>query len=232
MDDVDSLLKGAGERWRAAQPAPPDVDGRMLTAARPRLVPANRSVLGALRLAAIGVAAALVIALAATEFRLDRNVGGPSGAASAPGSAGPAGLASCAVTRPAPPFVPPRPYPSAPPDLYASDWFGSSGLWTMLDRDGEIWAGADLPQDADGFSQKTFWWSAAWTPGAEPEPAITVVGTRLDGTGTFEVSGGTNASADFGTAMLVGVVFPTAGCWQVTGRYRDATLSYVVSIRD
>ncbi len=57
------------------------------------------------------------------------------------------------------------------------------------------------------------------------------MGTRLDGPGAFEVSGGTNASA-VGTAMLVGVVFPTSGCWQVTGRYRDATLSYVVSITD
>ena len=228
MHDVDSLLQQAGERWRATQPASPDVDGRMLTAARPRLAPANRSVLGAMGLAAIGVAATLVIAMVATGFHLGGDVGGPS-AAAVPGSAGPAG---CAVTRPAPPFVPPRPYLSAPPDLYASDWFGSSGLWTMLDRDGEVWAQGDLPHDADGFSQKTFWWSAAWTPGAEPEPAITVAGTRLDGAGTFEVSGGTNASADFGTAMLVGVVFPTAGCWQVTGRYRDATLSYVVSITD
>ena len=59
-----------------------------------------------------------------------------------------------------------------------------------------------------------------------------MTGARLDGTGTLESSGGTNASADFGTAMLVGVEFPTAGCWQLTGRYRNATLSYVVSITD
>ncbi len=142
MHDVDALLQQAGERWRAAQPAPPDVDGMMFTATGPQVVPVDRSVLRTLGLAAIGVAAALVIALVATDSRLGGGVGGQSAAVSAPASAGSAGPASCAVTRPAPPFVPPRPYPSVPPDLYASDWFGSNGLWTMLDRDGEIWAGA------------------------------------------------------------------------------------------
>lgn len=66
----------------------------------------------------------------------------------------------------------------------------------------------------------------------EPEPAITVVGTRLDGPGTFTAGPGTNASADFGEAMLVGVEIPTAGCWQITASYRDAVLSYVVWITD
>lgn len=84
------------------------------------------------------------------------------------------------------------------------------------------------------MGQKTFWWSIEW-PGAddEPEPAITVVGTRLDGPGTFTAGPGTNAGrADFGQAMLVGVEIPTAGCWQITASYRDAVLSYVVSITD
>jgi hypothetical protein len=30
--------------------------------------------------------------------------------------------------------------------------------------------------------------------------------------------------------MLIGVDFPTPGCWQITGRYTDAELSYVVQI--
>jgi hypothetical protein len=32
--------------------------------------------------------------------------------------------------------------------------------------------------------------------------------------------------------MLVGVDFPSPGCWQLTGRYRDAVLSYVVWITE
>ena len=35
-----------------------------------------------------------------------------------------------------------------------------------------------------------------------------------------------------GEAMLVGIEFPTAGCWQLTAEYRDAVLSYVVWIKD
>jgi hypothetical protein len=42
-------------------------------------------------------------------------------------------------------------------------------------------------------------------------------------------SKGTNAYAgDIGSAMLVGVDFPTLGCWKITGQYADAELSFVV----
>ena len=90
----------------------------------------------------------------------------------------------------------------------------------------------DLPQSAGGLTQKTFWWSADWAPTGQPEPAITVTGRRLDGPGSFSFGPGTNASADFGTAMLVGIDVPTTGCWEITGRYQTATLSFTVSVED
>jgi hypothetical protein len=135
----------------------------------------------------------------------------------------------CRVTRPTRPFVPPEIYLAEPPSRYASEWFGTADVWTMLDRDGEVWE--HLPSGPDGLSQKTFWWSANWSPEAEPEPAITVEGTRLDGPGAFTFGPGTNASADFGTAMLVGIDIPTAGCWELTGTYGERYLSYVVLVR-
>ena len=135
---------------------------------------------------------------------------------------------TCAVTKPEPPFVPPKQDLARPPADYRAAWYGSARLWTMLDRGGEIWK--RLPKDAAGLSQKTFWWSADWSPGREPEPAISVVGLRLDGPGTFAFGPGTNATADFGTAMLVGIVVPTPGCWGVTAKYRGASLSIVVSV--
>jgi hypothetical protein len=98
----------------------------------------------------------------------------------------------------------------------------------MLDRDGEVWPFE--PRGSTGIPQKTFWWSADWSPDEEPEPAITVVGTRLDGPGSFTFGPGTNASADFGTAMLVGIDIPTEGCWRLTATYRDRYLSYVVQV--
>jgi hypothetical protein len=98
----------------------------------------------------------------------------------------------------------------------------------MLDLDGETWA--HLPMASPGLGQKTFWWSTDWVPEANPEPDITVVGTQLDGPGAFTVGPGTNASADFGTAMLVGVAVPNPGCWRVTATYLDASLSIVVLV--
>lgn len=137
----------------------------------------------------------------------------------------------CPVTRPEPAFTAPLPSPAKPPANYRSDWFGTAELYTMLRPGGEVWRG--LPHNPDGLIQKTFWWSANWPFRAEPEPDITVVGARLDGPGRFEAGHpGTNASADFGVAMLVGVDIPTAGCWRLTATYRGAELSYVVRVED
>jgi hypothetical protein len=141
---------------------------------------------------------------------------------------------TCHVTRPEPPFVPPKPYLRTPPAYYGSAWYGAADLWTMLDVDGQIegpWVAADPPD----LPQKTFWWSVHFQPDrtGEWEPAITVTGRRLDAPGSFRFGDpGTNASADFGTSMLVGIDYPTVGCWELTARYRDATLSYVVRVFD
>jgi hypothetical protein len=44
-------------------------------------------------------------------------------------------------------------------------------------------------------------------------------------------SSATNAFAeDIGSAMLVGVNVPEAGCWMVNGHYGDTVLSFVIWI--
>jgi hypothetical protein len=96
----------------------------------------------------------------------------------------------------------------------------------MLRHGGEVWF--DLPRGADGLGQKTFWWSADFDVVNEPQPTISVTGRQLDGFGRFaSPAPGTNAGADFGSAMLIGVGVPTAGCWEITATYKRATLSYV-----
>lgn len=141
-------------------------------------------------------------------------------------------VGGCPLTiPPRPGLVPPRPYAARPPDLYQAVWYGSAELWTMLDPQGEVWE--DLPQDDGGFTQKTFWWSDGYSPGQEPAPPITVTGRRLDRPGSFEVAGrgGGGFRDDIGSFMLVGLEIP-AGCWELTGTYRGADLSYVVLVRD
>jgi hypothetical protein len=135
----------------------------------------------------------------------------------------PAAPASCPVTQPDPAFAAPSPYPSHP-FSGRKEWYGSEALWTILDPAGEVWSG--LPLGSGGLTQKTFWFSTRLSP-----PLMTVSGMRLDGPGSFTSAPGTNAtSSDFGEGMLVGIVVPTPGCWQITGHYRGAGLSYVVWI--
>lgn len=140
-------------------------------------------------------------------------------------------LATCPVTKPAPPFTAPPPAPASPPARYDEIWYGTRHLWTMLPPGGQVWTAGSLPHDSQGIGQKMFWWSADWNLDSEPAPVITVSGVRLDGGGTFGVAGGTNAIADFGAAMLVGVEFPFAGCWQVTAKYRNTSLTYVLWLK-
>lgn len=136
---------------------------------------------------------------------------------------------ACAVTTPPEVvFTAPLPYPANAP--YPNEfWYGSADLWTMLPVDG-AWRG--LPFSSTGFTQKVFWWRADYDPYAEPQPALTVVGRRLDGEApALRAASATHAlHADFHAAMLVGVDVPTAGCWQITGTYGAAALSFVVRV--
>jgi hypothetical protein len=137
--------------------------------------------------------------------------------------------ASCPITQPPEAaFVPPSPYPAAPPERYVNEfWYGSPELWTMLGTEGTWYA---LPQDKNGYSQKVFWWSKDFAVSENPYPAFTVILEQLDVKSAPLVAAekATNASADFGTAMLTGVEIPALGCWKITGKYADAELSFVV----
>ena len=59
-----------------------------------------------------------------------------------------------------------------------------------------------------------------------------MTGKRLDGEAPpLVASKATNAyAADIGSAMLVGVDIPTAGCWEITGQYGEQELSFVVQV--
>lgn len=133
---------------------------------------------------------------------------------------------TCPITMPPDqPFIPPAPYPSQAPHGYF--WYGTESLWTVI-PDGGVWT--ELPHNADGYSQKVLWWHAGYSPSEEPVPALSVTGRRLDAPAPpLQVSEPTNAmSEEILSAMLVGVTLPTAGCWEISGRYADAQLNFVV----
>jgi hypothetical protein len=134
--------------------------------------------------------------------------------------------ADCPVTTNATSFEAPAPY--SPDALWPSEfWYGSEHLWTSLPANG-VWAG--LPKNPEGYTQKIFWWSSLFSLKDELEPALMVFGERLDAEAPpLNVSKATNAfSKDIGDAMLVGVDFPTLGCWKITGQYKKTVLDFVV----
>lgn len=228
MDELDNLLDEAGKRWRASQPAPVRIDPASLRRDR-------GSGVGSLLVSFVaGAAVVLAVVAIASQTGMSPRVSEPNlGTApskAATSSQAASGETGCSVTRPDPAFVAPSPWPATPPSYYESEWFGSEALWTMLDRDGEVWR---FPAGPDHLYEKLFWWSVDWRGMRdEPQPGISVVGTRLDATGTFTSGPGTNASADFGEAMLAGVEIPSPGCWQITASYGDAVLSFVVLVTD
>jgi len=133
---------------------------------------------------------------------------------------------TCPVTVPQEPaFTPPEPYDSL--GFEGEFWFGSNSLWTALPQDG-TWE--SLPHNPEGYTQKVFWWREGYV--WDKEPDLTVTGERLDSkTSPLIASKATNAYAsDIGSAMLVGVDFPTPGCWKIAGKYGDAELSFVIRV--
>lgn len=127
---------------------------------------------------------------------------------------------ACPVTKPpVKPFVPPEPYPPSAP-WSGAFWYGTDDLWTQV-------ATGSWP-----LRQKVFWWRDGYSWKEDPTPALTVTARRLDAPAPpVRASDATNAYApDIQSAMLVGVDFPTSGCWEVTGRLGDDELSFVVLV--
>jgi len=134
---------------------------------------------------------------------------------------------NCPVTvSPVPAFTPPAPY-DALNSFVDHFWFGSSLLWTAIPVNG-IWNA--LPHNPTGYTQKILWWRDGYVWDQEPEPNLIVTGERLDESAPpLIVDKATNAYAsDIGSAMMVGVDFPTLGCWKITGNYNGNELSFVI----
>jgi hypothetical protein len=131
----------------------------------------------------------------------------------------------CPVTRPnqVVPVVPPmRDLPKAP---NGSAWFGESGLWVLLPVNG-VWKG--LPLNTTGrsslFEQELVWSLQGAGGKAETFPGLIVTGERLGSPGSPLVV----RSTTLGGRVTVG--FPTRGCWQITGRFGDEELAFVVRV--
>jgi hypothetical protein len=77
--------------------------------------------------------------------------------------------------------------------------------------------------DDGSLFQKLWWWAHRGLSGD-----LTVRGERLDAPGTMRVLAVNWASG--GGSWASAVTFPSEGCWRLTGRVGDVSLTYVVSV--
>ena len=123
---------------------------------------------------------------------------------------------------------------------------GNGALWTVLPGDGRV-VGVDedvLSDHAamarivaagifglvrgDGSIRAKFPW---WWGGPGIKPQLSITGRRLDRpAGPLRLEGRPGSGEpDFWAS---GIIFPSEGCWKVTGRADDAALSFVVQVID
>jgi len=104
------------------------------------------------------------------------------------------------------------------PQSYGNGKLWVGGLWP----DGVITAGPDFV-DADGAVDMKFgWWRAV-------RGYLRITGRRLDAPAPplrADIPGGYGSTG----FQATGVIFPTEGCWEVTGRVGDSTLTFVTLV--
>lgn len=130
---------------------------------------------------------------------------------------------TCPVTRePVPAFAPPVGLASPG----GGDFFyGTSKLWVRVHPHGRALNNV--------IRWKIPWWSEGYDWKADPHPALTITGKRLDGPApALIVDDDVNGSYrdDMGSFIMSAVNFPTKGCWEITGRLNGTELNFVVSL--
>lgn len=136
------------------------------------------------------------------------------------------------------PIVPPTPVPaqniflcpitqpngSAPPGEAPSDMcLGNDLLWTVLWPEGRVVMTEAHNREPDGsLSMKWGWWRGVTGP-------LSIEGRRLDAEAAPLRADIPNGYGDSGFQVSA-LVFPTTGCWEVTGRVGEASLTFVTEV--
>jgi hypothetical protein len=117
-----------------------------------------------------------------------------------------------------------QPSGDVPPGETASPrsrYLGNDGLWTDLYPNPLRPRAEDVHKDGS-IEIKVPWWRGVWG-------RLTITGRRLDATApplSAWIPTGYGRTGFQSTA----ITFPTSGCWEVTGRVGDASLTFVTSI--
>ena len=98
-------------------------------------------------------------------------------------------------------------------------WFGSERLAAAIPNDG-VWIGMGQEEQ---YADKFWWWRKGYSAFDEAKPKLKVSAVRLDGQDeSLQIHKATNGRGVDGDwdAMLVGMYFPSPGCWKVQGTYK------------
>lgn len=136
---------------------------------------------------------------------------------------------SCPVTKPGDqPFVPPYGYPKKLSK--DSFWYGTDRLWISLPANGAWRLGHYAPKDPS-FRQKIMWWRQGLQPRTDLRASFKIDGRRLDSDAPpLRSDPPLGVSGSNPVFIMSGINFPTSGCWEVTGRYDQDALTFVIWI--
>src|SRR4051812_13612906 len=101
------------------------------------------------------------------------------------------------------------------PGATAAPYYGDGRLWTGLEKDGVV---AAAPDRDGSIGEKFPWWRGV-------RGRLRITGRRLDGaapTLRAQIPDGYGPTG----FQSSGIIFPTAGCWRVTGMAASASLSF------
>ena len=121
-----------------------------------------------------------------------------------------------------------------PPGLAPSPrWHGNGFLWTSLQPDGVFTpapGNAGWPGDPEGSIGTKLFWFAAHVDGS-----FVLKGQRVDDPATpplvvHKVNRGSMTGFRGSGTWATPVTFPSAGCWKLTARVRDISLSFVLRV--
>lgn len=126
-----------------------------------------------------------------------------------------AAIASCPITMPngsTPPY-------EEPSSLY----HGNGDLWTIIFNWGKTWVSPRFVNADGSITTKWGWWRGV-------RGKLTVEGRRLDAPappaqGFYDTPGYGDEGFQSG-----GILFPSEGCWEITGRVDDASLTFVTLV--